>query len=68
MENRKINFENRWNFNLCEQRPVDSAFQWKVINEEDVPFIYRNSIINAGVPSSITERVTKVTFSKLFKY
>ena len=49
MENTKINFESRWNFNLCEQRPVDSAFHrpWEVSDQKDVPFIY--SIINAGV-------------------
>lgn len=47
--NTKINFESRWKFNLCEQRPVDSAFQWEVSDQELAPFIYRNSIINAGV-------------------
>ena len=72
--NGTFNFERRWNFNLCEQRPVHSALisQWEVvIDQEDVPFIHslhRNSIINAGDPSASNERVTKLTFSKLFKY
>ena len=29
-----INFENRWNFNWCEQRPVDSALQWEVSDQK----------------------------------
>ena len=59
-----INFENRWNFNWCEQRPVDNALQWEVSDQKDVQFIYRNSIINASVLVWAVFRHEKVLFFK----
>ena len=52
IENTKINFERRRNFNLCED-------EWDFIDQENVPFSYRNSIFNTEIPPSISERVTK---------
>ena len=59
IQNTNCDFENKWNFNLFEQRPVDGAFKWEAVDEEDVPIIYRNSIINGRVPPYMTARVTK---------
>ena len=64
IENTNINFENRWNFNLCEQRPVDNALQWEVSDQKDVQFIYTNSIIHAGVLVWAVFRHEKVLFFK----
>ena len=65
IENTIINFESTWYFDLCgEQRPVDSAFQWEVSDQRDEPFIYRNSIINAGVLLRAVFRHEKIVFFK----